>query len=311
METRIRPGQPKRPHHGIVQPFMFDNVPVRGKLLRLNNITDHVPSLEVGENDMATVMAELVTSAVCFATDLKGKAYVTLQVHSAGPLPLLIAKCNWEGTLRAYAKKESDDITKDDIMRATGDQSIFAVTVDFGRENENYQSFVPIKSTSISASVESYFEQSAQLRTSFRVYTNVTEGKTSAAAVFLQAMPERGGELEEDDWNRLNMLLDTITEEEILSERISEKGMLIRLFGMDDIIRVFEPQKLYFKEEANRKRMGRALKSLGLATCIDLLDDDGKIEVTDEYSGKTEIFLKDDIEALFAQTDEDADEQDR
>jgi molecular chaperone Hsp33 len=232
-----------------------------------------------------------------------------LQVHSPGPLPLLIAKCNWEGTLRAYAKKDGEDITKEDIRRATGDQSIFAVTVDFGREGENYQSFVPIKSTSISASVEAYFEQSAQLRTAFRVYTTVEEGKTSAAAVFLQAMPERGGQLADDDWKRLNLLLDTITEAEILSPKISEKGMLIRLFGMDDIIRVFEPQKLYFKEEANRKRMARALKSLGQATCTDLLED-GQIEVTDEYSGKTEVFTKDDIDALFAAADTDDDPRD-
>jgi molecular chaperone Hsp33 len=301
--------KPRKAHHGVVQSFMFDNIPVRGKLLRLSNITDHVPSLEVGENDMALLMAELVTSAVCFATDLKGKAYVTLQVHSPGPLPLLIAKCNWEGTLRAYAKKDGEDITKEDIRRATGDQSIFAVTVDFGREGENYQSFVPIKSTSISASVEAYFEQSAQLRTAFRVYTTVEEGKTSAAAVFLQAMPERGGQLADDDWKRLNLLLDTITEAEILSPKISEKGMLIRLFGMDDIIRVFEPQKLYFKEEANRKRMARALKSLGQATCTDLLED-GQIEVTDEYSGKTEVFTKDDIDALFAAADTDDDPRD-
>ncbi len=296
--------QAKRPHQGIVLPFMFDNIPVRGKLLRLSNITDHVESLEVGENDIATLLAELVTSAVCFANDLKGKAYVTLQVHSTGPLPLLIAKCNWEGTLRAYAKKEADDITKEDIARATGDGSVFAVTVDFGRENENYQSFVPIKSTSISASVESYFYQSAQLLTRFRVYTQVVDGKTSCAALFLQAMPERKGEVTEDDWNRLGMIMDTITEEEILSEKISEKGMLVRLFGLDDIIRVFEPQKLHFKDEANRSRMERALKSIGREACIELLDD-GKIEVKDEYSGKTEVFTEEDINTIFDKDDDD------
>lgn len=282
---------------GIILPFMFDNIPVRGKLLRLDNITDQIPSLTKGEDEVARLMAEMVTSAAVFAFDLKGKANVTLQIHSESDLPLLVAKCNHDGILKAFAHKKGEDKLNTDNVHPTNKESVFAVSVQYAGSDQPIQSMVPIQSTSISASVGAYFEKSAQLRTFFQVFTGVVNGKTSCAAMFLQAMPEEEI-VSEDDWRRLGMVMGTVKPEEVLSPDISETELLARLFSVDDTVRIFDAHPLFFNKQSSRKRMAQALKNLGVESCRELLAE-GPIEMTDEYAGTKEIFNEADLKEIF------------
>lgn len=286
--------------HGTLLPFMLDNIPVRGKVLRLPNITEQIKALEHGEDQVARLLAELLAAAVVFTFDLKNKANVTLQVHNHGShLPLLVAKCNYKGVLRAYAQKSGD---VDGDTPAENAESVFVVTVDYGSDSEGVQSIVPIKTGSIGQSVETYFEQSAQLPTYFRVFTGVDgQGRTSAGAVFLQAMPHKEP-VSDDDWRRMGIVLSTIRPAEILPGNLSEEDLLRRLFA-EDTVRVFDHQPLAFTAQGSRKRMLDALASLGVEECRDILDESGGIiTMTDEYSGAEETFTEGDIAEIFGET---------
>lgn len=286
---------------GTLVPFMFDNMPARGKLIRLPNLTDQIGALHSGEDAVARLLAEMLAAAAMFTFDMKEKAHVTLQIHNPdSKLPLLVAKCSPQGALRAYAKKDGP-LTDDEVAQAHAADSVFAVTVDLGKGGELAQSMVPIDTASISQSVETYFAQSAQLPTYFRVFTGTDDkGRTSAGALFLQAMPGKEA-ISEDDWRRLGLILSTIQPEEILPGKVGEHQLLRRLFA-EDTVRVFPEQELKFTAEAARPRMAKALYDLGAQECRSILDEDengGSLTMTDEYSGAQEVFTEADLKEIF------------
>lgn len=288
------------PEHmqGSMRPFVFENMPIRGRLLRMPNLTDQIGSLSAGDEPIAHLLAEMLAASVILAFDMKDKANITLQITSKGKLPLLLAKCNHKGVLRAFAKK-AGPITKEELDLAHQAESVFTVTVDYGRDRESYQSIVPINTHSISSTVETYFQQSAQLPTFFKVFSHAdADGRTSCGAMFLQALPHKDP-VTEDDWRRMGLLLSTLHAEEVLPGNIKEIDLLSRLFAEDDV-RVFHKQPLAFASASNRDRMLEALKSIGMAECKTLLEqENGKIEMTDEFSGSSETFTEADIAPLF------------
>ncbi len=283
---------------GSMRPFMFESLPIRGRLLRMPNITDQVGSLKTGEDTVAQLLAEMLAASVVLAFDMKDKANITLQITSKGKLPVLLAKCNYKGELRAFAKKTAPLGSEEEALEQQ-QESVFTVTVDYGSDRESYQSIVPIDTSSISSTVETYFQQSAQLPTYFKVFSHADkDGRTSCGAMFLQALPNKEP-VSDDDWRRMGLLLATLKPEEVLPGEKQDMELIGSLFAEDDV-RVFHKQPLSFASSSNRQRMLEALKNLGVDECRQLLEaENGKLEVTDEYTGAAETFTEADIAALF------------
>ncbi len=284
--------------NGSMRPFIFEHIPVRGRLLRIPNITDQINSLETGEDAIASLLAEMLAASVVLAFDMKDKANITLQITSQGKLPVLLTKCNYKGVLRSFVKKEGV-IDPKEIALEQEKESIFTVTVDYGRDKESYQSIVPISTKSISHTVENYFQQSSQLPTLFKVFSQTNEGgKTSCGAILLQAIPNKEP-VSDDDWKRMELLLSTLRNEEVIPGDIKEIDLLSRLFAEDDV-RVFHKQSLTFAADTNRARMVEALKSIGIEECKTLLEEEnGVLQMKDEYTGQTETFTAADITEIF------------
>lgn len=295
------------PHsHGTLLPFMLDNIAVRGKIVRIENLNNHVKALTLGDDGIAKMLSELLVASAVLAFDLKENANVTLQIHSDGDLPLLVAKCNRNGVIKAFAEKPHLGVVPEETINKSGEiDSVLVVTIDFGPGSEPYQSMVPVRTTSISRSVEDFFTDSAQLKTYFRVFTGSDkQGRTSCGAVFLQAMPAHGGKdakhVSDDDWRRMALLLSTLRSEEILPGKISEEELLGRLFA-EDTVRIFPEQNLSFTQASDRERMAQALLKMGADECRALLaEHDGKITVEDEYTGASESFTEADLKIIFA-----------
>ena len=283
---------------GSMRPFMFESLPIRGRLLRMPNITDQVGSLKTGEDIVAQLLSEMLAASVVLAFDMKDQANITLQITSKGKLPVLLAKCNYKGELRAFAKKTEPLNTEEKALEQQ-EESVFTVTVDYGRDRESYQSIVPINTNSISSTVETYFQQSAQLPTYFKVFSHADEsGRTSSGAIFLQALPHKEP-VTDDDWRRIGLLLATLKAQEVLPGEVKDIDLISRLFAEDDV-RVFHKQPLLFASATNRQRMLEALKNIGVDECRQLLEaEGGTLKMTDEYTGAAETFTEADIAALF------------
>lgn len=285
---------------------MFDNIPVRGKLLQLNDLSEHIPSIEIGSNlghsKVASLLAEMLAASITFAFDLKDSSNVTLQIHSNSTVSLLVTSCAENGQLKAYANMDDNvsDITFNDISSSNG---TMVLTVE--QHGQQYQSIVDLNNESISSSVENYFEKSAQSKTYFRVFTEVKNNKITCGALMLQIMGENTEDqrhtLTEDElndnWHRLNLILNTVKPEEIVPGRYLPDNILMRLFA-EDVVRVFDISTLSFAAPNTKERMEKALKSIGVNNCKDLLKE-GPINMTCEFSGKEETFVEKDLKLIF------------
>ena len=289
---------------GLVLPFVLDNIPVRGRLFRLGDIAQHVPSLHGQDNVVSRSIIELLATGAVMASELKNPdvdrdASVTLQIVSPGPVPLLLAQCSHRGNMRAYAQVEgdADTVTFADIAQKIDEMAAhFAVTVDYGTGFTPYQSLVALNQESVASSVSDYFNESVQIPTYFRTFAAEIDDELQCGALFLQTIPEKG-DFPEDDWQRMGLILDTIKPEEILPGDIASEHLLQRLFA-EDTVRIFEAQALKFAAPDTKERMTKALLSLGKEACLEMLKD-GPIVMTCEYTGKQEVFKEDDIDALF------------
>lgn len=292
-------------HSSLILPFVFDNLPVRGKLIRLSGLDENVPTLENARLPVRDALAELLAAAATLMSelknpDLKQKANVTLQVQTAdGPVPLMVAHCGHGGDIKGYARlNEAVDVPATFADMATA-QSIFAVTVDYGMGSDPWQSFVQLDKTGVAHSMASYFNQSVQLDTVFQVHVGEVQGKLCCGAMFLQKLPHKNAEEHADDWVRMGHLLATLKDEEVLSGKLQPEEVLQRLFAEDEV-RVFAAQPLDFKSLNTRAKMENALLTMGEEQVRQILEEHGgQFGMVCEFTGKEEIFRVEDVERIF------------
>ncbi len=273
----------------IILPFSFDNMPLRGKLVRLNNLERYIPSLEGTSPDIREALTEMTIAACLLMDDFKTAKSVTLQIQNPQNQSLMVVQCESQN-IKAYTNRKQAPLTE--ILDS---YAIFSITA-IEKTGQQYQSLIPLaNASSIVEAVEHYFSQSVQSATLLKITHGFCHNTHAAGALFIQALPEDMPE--GDDWNRVKILFDTLKADELVPGKISPTDVLFRLFH-EDTARLFPITELTFKEDNARPKMLEALKNLGEEACRDLLLE-GFIEMIDEYTGVTENFTEDDIDTLF------------
>ena len=143
--------------------------------------------------------------------------------------------------------------------------------LDQGNDMVPYQGFTPISGASLSDCAQTNFAQSEQLPTRFAVTfgKSQTPGKPPrwrAGGVMLQSMPAVAGAVaaaagsgeggllrhvdilagdEAENWNRANLLLNTVEDIELIGPTLSPTDLLVRLFH-EEQPRVFDATPVRF-----------------------------------------------------------------
>src|SRR6218665_585631 len=113
------------PSSGTLLPFRFENIPVRGRFLRLGNLYAHVPSLAKSQPETAGALEELLALAALMMHDGAAQFGVSLQLQHAEHQGLMFARCTPAGELKAYANEAAREKGLQPLCDGTG---IFAVT---------------------------------------------------------------------------------------------------------------------------------------------------------------------------------------
>jgi molecular chaperone Hsp33 len=125
-----------------------------------------------------------------------------------------------------------------------------------------------------------------------------------AAAVIVQAMPGEGataaGE-REDDWRRTMLLLETLSDDELLDPGLSPDTLLFRLFH-EDGVRVFDSVDLSFGCSCDEERVAAMLKRFERDEVLAMQDASGNVTVTCEFCSRVYRFAPNDIMALFEES---------
>ena len=270
-----------------VIPFGFESLPVRGALIHLSHSWQRMQR----DHDYDALITETLGHAAAatglIAQSLKFDGVITLQIQGSGALRMLVMQCTNDLELRGMASVE-DGVTVDKFADLT-DKAHCAITVDNG--NRPYQGIVAIDGESMSASLEHYFDRSVQVPSHIALVANAE----FAGGLLLQQVP--GLSIEEDDWNRLHFLAETLTTRDFEGDAGLE--LIGKLFAEDDV-RVHPPKVVSFRCRCSNQKVEDVLKMLGEEESRAALDEQDSIEVICEYCGEKRTFDSVDVSGLFA-----------
>ncbi|MBA4325570.1 MAG: molecular chaperone Hsp33 [Rhodobacter sp.] len=268
-----------------VLPFQLDASGIRGRVARLDGVLDQVLKQHAYPSVIEALVAEtaLLTALIGQAVKLRWK--LSLQVRGKGPARLIATdyygptEDGEPARIRAYASYDAERLDlKADPFSQIG-EGYFAVMIDQGEGMVPYQGFTPIAGKSLSDCAQTYFAQSEQIPTRFALaYGESAEpGRPlhwRGGGIMLQHMPAVGGVAadqgsgeggllthadilggaESDNWNRANILLDTVEELEMIGPSVPPTDLLVRLFH-EEGPRVFDAQPVRFGCSCNEEKV--------------------------------------------------------
>ena len=93
----------------------------------------------------------------------------------------------------------------------------------------------------------------------------------------------------EDDWNRVNMLLETIETTELIGPHLAPEGLLYRLFH-EETPRVYDPQALSFGCSCSAERVQVAMAQYSAKDIAHMTKDDGTVTADCQFCGANYVF---------------------
>ena len=299
-----------------VLPFQLDKSDIRGRIARLDGVLDRVLAQHDYPASIEALVAEMALLTALVGQTIKLRWKLSLQVRGDGPARLIAtdyygpSNDGAPGRLRAYASYDKDRLDPTATPFSQIGKGYFAILIDQGNDTVPYQGITPIAGGSLSACAETYFAQSEQLPTRFALSFGQSQkpgGPTNwrGGGVMLQHMPKaspfvagEGGSgeagllsaediLDGDDgenWNRVNILLDTVDELELVGPSVHPTDLLVRLFH-EEVPRVFDAQPVEFGCTCSADRVRESLSIYSAKDIAHMTTDEGIVTADCQFCG--------------------------
>ncbi|WP_170786151.1 Hsp33 family molecular chaperone HslO [Ruegeria lacuscaerulensis] len=296
-----------------VLPFQLDVSDMRGRVARLDGVLDGILKQHDYPEKVEALVAEmaLLTALIGQTVSLRWK--LSLQVQSKGAVRMIATDYyapQAEGEparIRAYASFDHDKLTDAAPFDQVG-EGYFAILIDQGEGTQPYQGITPLAGGSLSACAEAYFAQSEQLPTRFSLsFGKSTEPGVGehwrAGGVMLQHMPKASpfaasgqgaGEIltandlvdgeEGENWGRVNILLDTVDDLELIGPSIAPTDLLIRLFH-EEQPRVYDAQPVQFGCTCSEDRVRQSLSIYSAKDIEKMTTPEGDVTADCQFCG--------------------------
>lgn len=287
-----------------LQHFLFEDqlnqpMPIRGNIVHLNNTFKQVLQHQTLPKVLKLALGELMAASALLSATLKMDGVMVLQLTGKGALKLLVVECSHDLNMRATAKWDNSkwDETLSNEMETLSFVELvkhgqFVITLD-PRVGEAYQGIVPIEGSTIAEMLQNYMLRSQQIDTSLWLHC---DGE-SVSGMLLQKLPSLG-EADADAWNRMNILADTVTNDEL--KNLAPEALLTRLFSEENV-RLFEAKPTQFKCSCSKAKVGNMLRLLGAQEVESILAELGKIDVNCDFCNKKYAFDALDISHAFSE----------
>ena len=298
-----------------VLPFQLDISDIRGRVARLDGVLGTILEQHDYPPVVEALVAEMALLTALIGQTIKLRWKLSLQVQSKGPVRMIAtdyygpSKDGEPARIRAYASYDDKRLTDGAPFDQVG-EGYFAIMIDQGAGMTPYQGLTPLAGTSLSECAEAYFAQSEQIPTRFQL----SFGKSSepgkdehwrAGGVMIQHMPKaspfakgeeatgEGGllharDLIDDDagenWNRVNILLDSVEEMELIGPHVTVTDLLVRLFH-EEQPRVYDAQPVRFGCTCSESRVRQTLSIYSAKDIEKMTTDDGRVTADCQFCG--------------------------
>ncbi len=288
-----------------VLPFQLDASDIRGRVARLDGVLGGILEQHDYPPQVEALVAEMALLTALIGQTIKLRWKLSLQVQSKGAVRMIATDyyapevAGEPARIRAYASYDADRLTEAAPFAQVG-EGYFAIMIDQGKGTTPYQGITPLTGESLSACAEAYFAQSEQLPTRF----SLSFGKSSepgvaehwrAGGIMLQHMPKAspfvaqdGGSgdvlsaadlvdgAEGENWGRVNILLDTVEDLELIGPVVPPTDLLVRLFH-EEQPRVFDAQAIRFGCTCSEERVRQSLSIYSAQDIEKMTTEDGVV----------------------------------
>ncbi|WP_223421829.1 Hsp33 family molecular chaperone HslO [Tateyamaria pelophila] len=296
-----------------VLPFQLDASDIRGRVARLDGVLDGILKQHDYPPQVEALVAEMALLTAMIGQTIKLRWKLSLQVQSKGAVRMIATdyygpeKAGDIARVRAYATYDADRLTDGAPFDQVG-EGYFAIMIDQGKGMTPYQGITPLAGGSLSNCAEAYFAQSEQLPTRFQLsFGKSTEPGVSehwrAGGVMLQHMPKAsplmasgegtGDVLSANDlldgdasenWDRVNILLDTVEDLELIGPQLAPSDLLVRLFHQETP-RVFDTQAVRFGCTCSEDRVRQSLSIYSAKDIATMTTDAGRVTADCQFCG--------------------------
>ena len=285
-----------------VLPFQLDRADIRGRVVRLDGTLDRM-------------LAQHRYPALIGQT-LKLRWRLSLQIRGSGAVRMIAtdyfapSEDGRPARIRAYAHFDKDAVDGVEDPFSLLGEGYFVIVLDQGNGMVPYQGITQLAGTSIASCAETYFAQSEQLPTRFELNFGLSqqpggEAHWRAGGVMIQHMPkasllmkDEGGSgegvlmsagdiVEGDDaenWGRVNLLLDTVEEMELIGPTVHPTDLLVRLFH-EEVPRVFDTKPMEFGCSCSADKVRDSLSIYGADEIAEMTIDDGIVTADCQFCG--------------------------
>ncbi|MEH6816830.1 MAG: Hsp33 family molecular chaperone HslO [Pseudoalteromonas distincta] len=276
----------------LLHRYLFNELDVRGELVQIESAYNEMIADHNYPDPVKALLGELLVATCLLTATLKFEGEIAVQLQGDGPVKYAVINGDDKQNMRGIARLQSE-IAGTTVKELIG-QGYMVITIT-PEKGERYQGIVPLEHDTLSECIESYFEQSEQLKTRLWFATDTTEGSAKACGLFLQVLPvDKQKSIE--DFAHLEALSNTIKDEELL--HLDANTVLTRLYHEDNP-RVFEPQAIKFKCGCSRDKTITALVNIGQEELLKDVAEKGTVNINCHYCLKEYVFNEQDIKSIF------------
>ena len=254
-----------------VQRFLFDDLDIRGAVVRLGSVWQHLLTNRNYPAPVVELLGQMSATTLLMADNLKQPGRLTIQLRGEGPVSLLVIDCNEGLNIRCMAQ-HGEKIEASSLVDLLGKGQLL-LSLDMASMKEPYQSIVPLTGSTIAEVFEHYLQQSEQLSSRFFLAATA-EG---AAGLFLQKMPSTDAR-DVDGWARIEALASTVKPEELLE--LSAADLLTRLFH-EETVRVFDAKPVTNNCPQDWDKVRNMLLALGREEVYENIKEHGTLVIRD------------------------------
>lgn len=313
------------PADNLVLPFAIPTLGIRGRVVRLGSVANDIIHRHSYPPSVSALLAEAIALTAMLGASLKFNGKFILQASTKGAVTMLVSDFTTPGQIRGYAQFDADKVAELEAAGKITPADLFgaghlAMTIDQGQHTERYQGIVALNDDSLSDAAHSYFHQSEQIPTRLRIVSGPLMDRGAAiadtwraGAIMVQHLPDDGGisamevssgdapagsedvVIEDDNWVRARLLLDTVEDHELLDPTLAPERLLYRLYHEEGVT-VFPVVEIRDQCSCSRERIETVLRNFSDEERTDMTED-GHITVTCEFCSNRYAFAAGQLES--------------
>ncbi|MBR7146851.1 MAG: Hsp33 family molecular chaperone HslO [Oscillospiraceae bacterium] len=274
---------------------------VKATAVYTRNLTERARAIHHTTPVATAALGRALAGCSMMGNALKGAgASVTLSIKGGGPLGTVLAVSDAEGNVRGYVQNPYVDLDlrsdgKLDVGTAVGREGTLTVIKDLNMK-EPYVGTIDLLGGEIAEDIAAYFVESEQIPTACGLGVLIDRDRSVLASggYLIQLLPGA----DEDTIVKVEggiYAAPSVTA--ILKENPDPEAML-RTVLSDFELDILEVSPIEYRCTCSRERTERALLSLGSRELTDILNEQGKAELTCQFCDRVHAFSGEELSVL-------------